>query len=686
MTRDPQHQPDNTHTPEYDLWDLPQSPQPTPVDDLYASRQKSGVDGESILEYYRFLDGPETSFTPTADPDPQLDDPHDTLGFDPLALEDCEADTNLPRPSSVEGFKAALRAEAHRRLDCTVTEILTTLDKYADADSAEPQSQRSPQWENLQRVLAYDRQLASKQNDYMMEAAGWQKVLTGNQYDDCDACHYADPATLSQDSLDQAQQMAYLYSAKAQFCENLRNDVRADHPEFSLLGDTANSKGAHLGEDAELYDKMDAQGQSLLDSISEIRERIDNGDMPLSKLEPVLETVKAQYDISHARAQQGDALSELAMGWVDNQRNWEFAIEIGGAIIGGVLGVVALGCLFVPGGWAATAAIVGTYSGAIGAGVGLAAGLYSLERANDLALAAEVGDDLLADPEAAKWQYTIAKLNMALAVIDTVLSIADFAKLQHLKALNAPPPGSIDFARLTPDQKLAIGQSIGYGGERGQKLAMGRSIGYGDPGLMEIGRANTYGDALTDPNSSLYWFNQLPEEEQLRLAQQAREAGSMRYEWPLPDNTMAREGDFAIIGRDRDDNYQNILADMTNDFDIPTNIDHIVGSQTLNEFPDSWPAHPKFYQRAMNTGLWNPTANFAWLEGIVQSQKPVVITEAFEGSLLVDVSTGGKSFTAREVEFLINRGYRWDPLYDGPGGGRLIPPGMSQIDQMPRVP
>jgi hypothetical protein len=132
-----------------------------------------------------------------------------------------------------------------------------------------------------------------------------------------------------------------------------------------------------------------------------------------------------------------------------------------------VLGLVAIGCLFVPGGWAATAAIVGSVSGMVGAGVGLASGLYSLERADDLALAADAGDSLLADPEAAKWNYTMAKLNMGLALLDTVLSVADLVKLARLpmatSAVATPPLGSIDFARLTPEQKLAVGYSIGYG-------------------------------------------------------------------------------------------------------------------------------------------------------------------------------------------------------------------------------
>jgi hypothetical protein len=154
----------------------------------------------------------------------------------------------------------------------------------------------------------------------------------------------------------------------------------------------------------------------------------------------------------------------------------------------------------------------------------------------------------------------------------------------------------------------------------------------------------------------------------------------------LPEGGVGRQGDFGIIGRDREDAYGDILDGMRRENNTPTNINDIVGSQTLSEFPDEWPVSPEFYQGAMRDGLWNPTANFAWLEGIVQSKKPVVITEAFDGALKVDVSTGGKSFTAREVEFLTNRGYRWDPTYTGPGGGRLIPPDLPSLDSLPRIP
>ena len=70
----------------------------------------------------------------------------------------------------------------------------------------------------------------------------------------------------------------------------------------------------------------------------------------------------------------------------------------------------------------------------------------------------------------------------------------------------------------------------------------------------------------------------------------------------------------------------------------------------------------------------------------IEPDDPVVITEAYEGKLLVDVKTGGKSFTAREVEFLEARGYRWDLDYTGPGAGRLVPPDVPSLDTLPRVP
>ena len=79
---------------------------------------------------------------------------------------------------------------------------------------------------------------------------------------------------------------------------------------------------------------------------------------------------------------------------------------------------------------------------------------------------------------------------------------------------------------------------------------------------------------------------------------------------------------------------------------------------------------------------WAPQKNFGWLQGIVDSRKPVVLadtpTEAMMATQKLGLpSTDAPSFFKREIDYLIEKGYRYDPTYSGPGSGRLIPPEMQ---------
>jgi hypothetical protein len=63
------------------------------------------------------------------------------------------------------------------------------------------------------------------------------------------------------------------------------------------------------------------------------------------------------------------------------------------------------------------------------------------------------------------------------------------------------------------------------------------------------------------------------------------------------------------------------------------------------------------------------------MEGIVDRKLPVVLTHA------VTPSTAGTaanpSFFQVEINYLLRRGYRWDPTYTGPGAGRLVHPSQA---------
>ena len=134
------------------------------------------------------------------------------------------------------------------------------------------------------------------------ESGEWGRMLTGGEGLDCNACHYGDPSQLSGTQRQEIEDMVQVHRTTS-IIEALRDDLRANHPEF-IAEDTADLKAPPAVTQS--YFRRWIRRRFNTFSISEIRARIDSGDMPLSKLEPVLASVKSQYDITDAKRESGD--------------------------------------------------------------------------------------------------------------------------------------------------------------------------------------------------------------------------------------------------------------------------------------------------------------------------------------------------------------------------------------------
>ncbi|MEL6342829.1 MAG: DUF4157 domain-containing protein [Myxococcota bacterium] len=164
------------------------------------------------------------------------------------------------------------------------------------------------------------------------------------------------------------------------------------------------------------------------------------------------------------------------------------------------------------------------------------------------------------------------------------------------------------------------------------------------PDLVERGREITRMPEAEDSMLHLY-YEEMDDAARERFAEKARRAG--------------QGADVAIIGKDAAtfrDRYNAVRDALSKSQAVVTDI---------NAFTKVW------------IGGWTPSQNLAWMEGIIDSKAPVVLTHAMTPETMG--AAADPSFFKREIDYFLERGYRWDRGYAGPGVGRLVHP------QTPRV-
>ena len=224
--------------------------------------------------------------------------------------------------------------------------------------------------------------------------------------------------------------------AQLQQVKQVRASLLAQYPASGLV----KTEETELS-DAELQGVLLERFNSVQQNIESSREKINNEDVPIEQLEPVIDEVLAE---------QGENLSteerQEIEGYIAQQRRIDKTIKYGGTAAEVALTVGAVISNIYSFG------ITGLLAG-FGAAIGLGTAAYELEQAGDLNTLAKAGvgggDPLIANPDAAQLNRNLAIANLVLAGVDVLAVGVDGAKLAN-KVLSGSKADVI--AKLTPEQ------------------------------------------------------------------------------------------------------------------------------------------------------------------------------------------------------------------------------------------
>ncbi len=215
-------------------------------------------------------------------------------------------------------------------------------------------------------------------------------------------------------------------------------------------------------------------------------------------------------------------------------------------------------------------------------------------------------------------------------------------------------------------------------------------------------------DELTGQQMNSYLQNNTDPLVQTQRALFSHMQPNQRYSSIEPSRAAAADPgkSQAIIGRDRDADYWQTLLEMNGKRPVSPqeapNSSYWKDAQTKNRKFNNNPYRHTLNEQFTQTvgkkqgnttniydmthvgprGGWNAYKNMGWAQGIADSRKPVVLSEApIEKNLKYDnsdlPSEQNPTFFRVEIDYLLNKGYRLDNGYTGPGKARLIPPTMS---------
>ncbi len=201
--------------------------------------------------------------------------------------------------------------------------------------------------------------------------------------------------------------------------------------------------------DAQLYANIVAALDRARKAQAEVKKRIESGDMPLYKLDPIVNAALASFSITESSKAD---FSLAVLEWLAEERKREWAIKLGSAVLG--IGLAA--ACFIPGiGVGAVIAL-----GAIGAGIGGAAAYYEFEMADDLHQAGESGragsHQLISDPDAAKKEYLWGIVNLILAGVDIFMAGGEVFRLGKVLSRFDSVKDGLSFVDKVGDVKKSI--------------------------------------------------------------------------------------------------------------------------------------------------------------------------------------------------------------------------------------
>jgi hypothetical protein len=210
-----------------------------------------------------------------------------------------------------------------------------------------------------------------------------------------------------------AQLQAQLKQTQAQLAEikQVRRTLLDLYPASGLLnvGDVQDGNN-----DTELLATLNERFDSIYLDIGNVAQGIDTGDIPLLKLDALVQTTLTETP---------PAEQATVTEYIKSESEREIQIQLGGFL--GQLGLTALA--FFSGGF------VGIVIAGIATALGIGQAAYEFEEVIDLNNVAKTGkaggNQLLSDPDAAQFDYIMGWVNLVLAGIDGVLVVREGAKI-----------------------------------------------------------------------------------------------------------------------------------------------------------------------------------------------------------------------------------------------------------------
>ena len=183
-------------------------------------------------------------------------------------------------------------------------------------------------------------------------------------------------------------------------------------------------------------------------NISKVEAGVYNEDIPLIEMGPLVDETLAEMrkgDPSHVEAVEAYLLGERRKQTAISLTT--FAVE---------LGLTVAACF--------TSGVTAIVLGLLGAGLGIGTAAYEFERADDLNTTANAGlpgdNQLVDDPDAARFNYIMGWANLVLAGIDSGIVITEGASLLG-KAERAVTQASADvIARMSPEQINLVSDAV----------------------------------------------------------------------------------------------------------------------------------------------------------------------------------------------------------------------------------
>ncbi len=299
-------------------------------------------------------------------------------------------------------FRRKMYEIACQRLDANRTELDAMQARYEAYFGKSKGAQRNDMsFEQLRNAIEKDKELQRKDETLCVEQGdAFDKLKNAPDY---------------QPFIDNLQTIKDFRSDIA----HSRYLIRKAFPEIDSV---SGERISYKTNNAQILEKMIKSFDRARKAQDEVRAKIDSGDMPLYKLDPIVDATKAFYGITDKST---DEFGKAVNAWLASERSKDCVIKILSTVVS--LGLAA--ACFIPGiGVGAVIAL-----GAIGAGVGVAGAVYEFEMADDLNDAGESqragSSKIIADADAARKEYVWGIVNICLASVDLFLSGAQVVRV-----------------------------------------------------------------------------------------------------------------------------------------------------------------------------------------------------------------------------------------------------------------